>query len=159
MSVIITSADTMSKIADLIFRVVTWGYDQERFMFSQESENHIKSIWGSVECEREKRIYEALQKLNRNSYNTRYRKSNVEPFVNYPYEYKRFKRSESFHSGKNGPEDYQKLMNVKFLRYQCADHNNSPEAVKMYAVLDELVIKLMTVIIENTPEWKAAKWE
>jgi hypothetical protein len=158
MSVMMASADTMAKVAELIYRVVHWGYEQERFSFSSESAVYIKSIWGDIDGDREQRIYEALRELSRNSYNARYKESGVAPFVDCPYEYSSFKRSENWHMAENGPEDYQKLKSVQFLKYQCDEHDNSPNAIQMFKALEEIEHHLTRNIVENSPEWKAAKW-
>ena len=158
MSVMIASAETTAKIAELIYRVVKWGYEQELFSFSRESQDFIRRIWGSVESECKQRIYEALRQLNRNSYETRYRESDVEPFVDYPYVYKRVERSEAFHRGENGAEEIQKLKSVQFFKYQCDEHDKSPDYVSMFKVLEELERNLTGITISNIPEYKAAKW-
>jgi len=158
MSVMIASPETTAKIADLIYRVVRFGYEQERFSLSRKAENHIRLIWGKIDAEREQRINEALRALNRNSYNTRYKEKDVSPFVDYPYEHKQFKQSEGFFKGENGAEDYQKLKSVQFFIYQCDEHDKSSEAVKMFSVLKEIQYFLTYNIIKNTPEWKSAKW-
>jgi len=158
MSVQIAGAETTAKVAELIYRVMNWGYEQERFSFSWEAQNTIRSIWGDTNCYREQCIYEALRSLNRNSYNTRYKGCDVEPYIDHPYVYARFKRAEGWHMGVNGAEDYQKLKSVQYLTYQCADHDRSPESEKLYAVLGEIVHHLKTNIIENEPAWKDAAW-
>jgi hypothetical protein len=154
----IASAETTAKIADLIYRVAKWGYEQERFTLSNASDAFIKSIWGDVDEQREQRIYEALRELNRNSYETRYKELEVEPFVDCPYAYKRFERSEGFHRGENGAEEIQKLKSVQFFKYQCDEHNKSPDSVNMFKVLEELERNLAGIAISNMPEYKAAKW-
>jgi hypothetical protein len=154
----IASAETTAKIAELIYRVAMWGYEQERFSFSSESQNFIRLIWGDVETNREQRIYEALRQLNRNSYETLYKESGVEPFVDYPYVYKYFERSEGFHRGENGAEEIQKLKSVQFFKYQCGEHDKSPDSVKMFRVLEELERNLTGIAISNIPEYKAATW-
>ena len=159
MSVQIASAETIAKIAELVYRVVCYGYEQERFTFSVEAQNTIRSIWGNVECYREQRIYDALRSLNYNSYNTRYNESNDEPYIDHPYKYAYFKRAEGWHKGENSAEDYQKLKSIQYLIYQCADHDKSPELEKLYSVLTELVHHLKNNIIENEPHWKDAAWE
>jgi hypothetical protein len=96
--------------------------------------------------------------LNRNSYETRYKELDVEPFVDYPYVYKRFKYSEGFYRGETGAEEIQKLKSVQFFKYQCDEHDESPDFVKMFRVLEELERNLTVMAICNLPEWKAAKW-
>lgn len=159
MSVMIASADTISKVANLIYCAVEFGYNNSGFSFSHDSTNTIRSIWGDVDCQRAQRIYEALQDLNRNSYETRYKESDVDPFIAEPYRYKYFKRSAEFYRGENGAENVQKLKSVQFLKYQCADHDNSPQAVKLYRVLSEIVKRLSENIIDNMELYKSAKWE
>lgn len=159
MSIMMANVGTTAKIAEMIYRVMKFGYEQERFTFSYESANYIKSIWGDIDEEREQCIYEALRALNRNSYNTRYKQSDVPPFIDSPYKYQCFKRSEEFYKGENGAEDIQKIKNVQFFYYQCDEHDNNPEAVKMFKVMEEIEYHLIRGVISNMPEWKAAKWE
>lgn len=162
MSVHVARGETTAKIADMIFRIVKWGYEQERISLSSESIDYIRSIWGSVDCERELRIYEALQDLNLNSYNTCYQhlidKGTIESSSMEPYTPSRFKRSEGFFMGENSPEDYQKLKSVMFFCYQCDNHDKKPNAEKMYNVLRELENGLLRYIIGNSPEYKTAIW-
>ena len=159
MSVAIVSAETTAKIADLIYRVTMWGFEQEHFDFSERAKNYIKSIWEDIDGEREEHIYKALRDLNRNSYNTRYKECDVDPFVDYPFEHKKFKYSEGFYKHQNGPEDFQKLKSCQFFKYQCIEHDESPEVVEMYNVLEEIVNGVKDNIVMNAFEWRQAKWE
>ena len=159
MSVMIAGVETTAKIADLIYRIVKWGYEQERFTLSNASVDFVRSIWGSVDGEREQRIFEVLQSLNYNSYDARYGGKANEQYEYAPYKPARFKKTDEFYRGENGSADYQKLKSVQFFKYQCDEHDNSPVSVKIYALLEEIERSLLYNTIQNTPEWKMAKWE
>ena len=162
MSVLIASAETTAKISDMIYRIVKWGYEQERISLSAESIDYIKSIWGAVDSERELRIFEALQALNLSDFNSYYKKSIENESINSPvaepYSPSRFSRSEGFSIGENRPEDYQKLKSIIFFAYQCERHGKTPDEEKLYKVLCELKNGLFHYIIENSPDYKAAIW-
>jgi len=162
MSVQVASVKTTAKIANLIYRIVKWGYEQERISLHYESIDYIKSIWGDVDSERELRIYEVLREINMNCYKTYYQhlieNGTIDLSVVQPYVYSRFKRSEGFSMRENSPEDYQKLSSLMYFIYQCDGRDDDPSAEKMCKVLRELENGLLRYIIENTPEFKNAIW-
>lgn len=142
MSVQVASAETTAKIANMIYRIVKWGYDQERISISHESIDYIRSIWSNVDCERELRIFEVLQEMNLNNYNACYKQSiengTIDSSVAEPYVYSCFKRSEGFSKGEVGTEDYQKIKSLMFFIYQCDAPPTTPDVTKMLNVLREL---------------------
>ena len=162
MSVQVASAETTAKIANMIYRIVKWGYDQERISLSYESIDYIRSIWRNIDSEHELRIFEVLQEMNLNNYNTCYKQSiengTIASSVAEPYACSRFKRSEGFSKGEVGTEDYQKIKSLMFFIYQCDAHPTAPDTKKMLNVLRELENGLFHYIIENTPEYKDAIW-
>jgi hypothetical protein len=159
MSVMIASAETTSKIASLLFCVVEYGFNHQRISLSSKSCDTIRKIIRQNRNAAERLIYEALQALNLNSYNTRYQGRHQEYVIQEPYKPAFFKSADGFYNGENGAEDYQKLKSVQFLLYQCDNHDGSEKHKKLYSVLDELVTVLGFYIIGNVAEYKSATWD